>query len=570
MNTDRSAADTSIVSATPVADPMVVPATLAADAEPGATPVALSPLPDDVALLQQMIRELLQTLAQTQHERDGLQQRLHLLLRKLYGPKAERYDPNQPLLFPELAATTPSTAAPPESAVTEKVSSKSRRQPQGPGHGRNPLPEDLPRRRAVQEVPAAQRLCPCCGDVQEPFGEDVSEQLDFVPSSLYVKQTVRLKYTCPKCHEGVTVAPKPAQPIDKGLPGSGLLAQIAVSKYADHLPLYRLERIFNRQGVELSRATMAGWMRELADRFRVVAQAMMTEVLAGRMLHTDATKMPFQDPLTKGRTRSGQMWVYVGDAAHPFDVFDFCDDHSGKRIRAVLENYRGYLNADAHNVYDALFRKPGQPILEVGCWAHARRYFFDARENDPVRAHEALAQIRRLYAIETQARASVAERKLSGAEAEAVFLVLRQQESLPIVTALGHWLEEQRPLVAPKSLIGQAIQYALNHWEALTRFLTKGFLAIDNNVAENALRTIALGRKNWLFAGSEEGARTAATLFTLTSSCRRHGVDAFAYLRDLIDHLTLDPTPSPELLRSLLPDRWRGPPTETSPASSSP
>lgn len=521
-------------------------------------------LPEEVPVLQQMIRELLVTLAQTQHERDGLQARLDLLLRKLYGPKSERFDPNQPALFPDWAEAPPPPPDPPAPAEPNSATAGKRRRHE---HGRQPLPEHLRRERVVHTLPEAQRLCPCCGGLQEPFGEEMSAQLDYVPASVFVREHVRLKYTCQKCHEGVSVAPKPAQPIDKGLPGPGLLAQIVVSKYTDHLPLHRLERIFARHGVRLARSTMAAWMREVADLLHPLVDLMQSILLQSRALHTDATKLPFQDARVPGKTRSGQLWVYVGDRDHPFNVFDFCEDHSGKRVRTVLANYRGFLNADAHNVYDALFRLPGQPIHEVGCWAHARRYFFDAKENDPARAHEALARIRRLYAIEEKAKELIAERRLTGGDADAVVWQFRQQESLLEVAALRHWLDQQQPSVLPKSLIGHAIQYALNHWAALTRFLDHGFLAIDNNVAENALRVIALGRKNWLFAGNDRGARTAATLFSLTSSCRRHNLDVFAYLRDVIEHLGRESRPDAATLRSLLPDHWgppgAAPPTDT-------
>ena len=525
--------------------------------------IAEAPLPGDVAVLHQMIRELLATLRETQHDRDGLQQRLDLLLRKLYGPKAERLDPNQLLLFAEQAATVdtapPPTAALPVEPAASEPATEEPAKAKRPGHGRKPLPRNLRRESVTYTVPEAQRLCPCCGGVQEQFGTDVSEQLDYQPASLFIREHIRCKYACSKCHEGVTVAEKPPQPIDKGVPGPGLLAQIAVSKYTDHLPLHRLERIFSRQGVDLARSTMCGWMRDVADLLRPIVDTMLSLVLTSRVVHTDATKMPFQDVTVPGKIASGQMWLYLGDRDHPCNVFDFCNDHSGKRIRSVLDDYRGFLSADAHNVYDSLFHKSGQPIVEVGCWAHCRRYFYDARDNDPARAHEVLARIRRLYAIEDEAKKLVAQQSLTGPAADALIVQWRQQQSRLEVTALCHWLKEQQPLVLPKSLIGQAIQYALNHWEALTRFLEHGFLAIDNNAAENALRAIALGRKNWLFAGNERGGRTAATLFSLTATCRRHNVDAFAYLRDVIERLSREPRPDAETLRSLVPDRWRPP-----------
>ena len=391
-------------------------------------------------------------------------------------------------------------------------------------------------------LPEAQRVCPCCGEVCQQFGEEVSEQLDYQPASLFVRQHVRFKYACSKCHDHVTVAPAPVAVIDKGLPGPGLLAQITASKYADHLPLHRLERILGRHGVELSRSTMCGWMAHVAGMFRPVVERMADLVRQSKMIHTDATTMPYLDPETASRrTLSGQMWVYYGDRDHPFNVFDFCGDHSARGIDAFLKDksYRGYLNADAHNIYDHLF-KSGD-ILELGCWTHCRRHFFEAKDSDPARAHLVLARLRQLYEAEAEAKKLIAQRELHGAEADAVRLQMRQEQALPVVTDLRQWLEAELPKLLPKSPIGQATAYALRHWQALTRYLDDGFLDIDNNVAELTLRHIAIGRKNWLFAGSDNGARTAAILFSVTSTCHRHKVDAFAYVRDLLERLAHDP-----------------------------
>lgn len=504
-----------------------------------------------------MIAELLAALQQAQHEREGLQQRLDQLLRRLYGPKAERFDPNQPWLLPELAlagadSNGPTTPADDTAAAAAK--------PKRPGHGRQKLLADLPRRRIEHALPEAQRVCPCCGEVCQQFGEEISEQLDYQPASLFVQQHVRFKYACSKCHDHVTVAPAPAQVIDKGLPGPGLLAQIVASKYADHLPLNRLERILGRHGITLSRSTMCGWMAKVAALFSPLVALMADLVRQSKALHTDATSMPFVDlPTALGRTLSGQMWAYVGDRDHPFNVFDFCRDHSAAGIDAFLrdKSYRGYLNADAHNLYDHLFRDGA--IIEVGCWTHCRRHFYEAKESDPARAHLVLARIRQLYAVEAEAKKLIAERELQGSDADVLRWQLRQEQALLVVTALCQWLRDEEVKVLPKSPIGQAIAYALRHWRALTRYLSDGFLAIDNNVAELTLRHIAIGRKNWLFAGSAAGARTAAILFSVTSTCHRHGVDAFAYVRDLLQRLAHDPQPAPDVLRAWLPDRWHPP-----------
>jgi transposase len=551
-------------------------------------------LPDDPDVLKRMIAELLDALKKANHERDGVQHRLDLLLRRLYGPKAERFDPNQPWLLPEMAegaaqpgvtesssADSADSADAPEPAIAEDdAASADPSKTKRPGHGRKKLPADLPRRRIEHTLPEADRLCPCCGDVCKKFGEEVREQLDYQPASLFVQQHVRFKYACSKCHDHVTAAPPPPAVIDKGLPGSGLLAQIVASKYADHLPLHRLERILGRHGVELSRSTTCGWMSVVARHLSPVVQLMADLVRQSHVVHTDATRMPYLDETVKGKTVSGQMWIYVGDRDHPFDVFDFCRDHSAVGIDAFLrdKDYRGLLCADALNLYDHLFA--GGVVGEVGCWAHCRRNFFEAKESDPARAHLVLARVRQLYDVEKKAKKLIADlesqrsrangiaTKLPDAEADEIRRRLRQEESLPSVTALRHWLIEEQPKVLPKSLMGGAIAYALRHWQALTRYLEDGRLDIDNNVAERTLRHIAIGRKNWMFAGSAAGAETAAILFSVTSSCHRHGVDAFAYVRDILDRLIHDPHPSAEELRAWLPDRWRPPPSPESTSSS--
>src|SRR5262245_42337815 len=530
------------------------------DPPPAAADPVSPPLPNDLALCHTMILELLQALNKEQCEREGLQQRLDQLLRRLYGPKAERFDPHQPWLLPELANTDTNGATAVAPTLLTDTDAPTPAKPKRAGHGRKPLPAGLPRRRIEHPLSEAQRVCPCCGEVCRKFGEEIREQLDYQPASLFVNQHVRFKYACPTCHDHVVAAPVPVAVIDKGLPGPGLLAQIAASKYADHLPLHRLERILGRHGIELSRSTMCAWMAHVAEMFRPVVDLMADQVRLSKMLKTDATKMPYLDPENApGRSLSGQMWVYYGDRDHPFDVFDFCRDHSAAGIDAFLQDksYRGYLNADAHNLYDHLFTGD---ISELGCMVHCRRHFFEAKDSDPVRAHLVMAYISQLYDVETEAKKIVAAQKLEGAESDAVRFRLRQEKSLPIVTAICHWLEQEQPKVLPKSPIGQAIAYALRHWQALTRYLGDGFLDIDNNLAELALRHIAIGRKNWLFAGSSAGAETAAILFSVTSTCQRHGIDAFAYMCDLLERLAHDPQPAPEVLREWLPDRRRPPP----------
>jgi transposase len=516
------------------------------------------PLPNDVAVLHAMIRELLETIKKSSREQEALRERLDLLLRKLYGPKAERFDPNQPWLIPEMALGQDAASDSAEEKATDDPNPTPGKS-QTKGHGRKPLPKDLPRKRIEHTLTEAERICPCCGIVCNKFDEAISEQLDYKPASLFVCQHVRFKYACQNCHDHIAVANAPIAVIDKGLPGPGLLAQIAASKYADHLPLHRLERILGRHGITLSRSTMCDWMAHVADLLQPVVGLMAKIVLNSKAIHTDATKMPYLDPEVPGKARSGQMWAFVGDRDHPFNIFAFCPNHTAAGIDDFIKanHYRGYLNADALNIYDHLFADGS--IIEVGCWAHCRRNFYDAKDSDPARAHVVLARIRQLYAVEKKAKELIAEQQLFGLDADALRRKLRQEQSVLETTSLHQWLVTEQAKVLPKSLIGQAIAYALRHWQALIRFLDDGFLAIDNNIAELTLRHIAIGRKNWLFAGSAKGARTAATLFTVNSSCHRHGVDVFAYLRDILERLAHDPQPSPEQLRDWLPDRWKPP-----------
>jgi transposase len=518
-------------------------------------------LPDDVPTLQAMIRELLDALKKSRHECEGMQQRLDLLLRKLYGPKAERFNPEQPWLLPEMAAD--SAQSPSEESPTSEDANDATTKRKRNGGGRKKLPDDLQRIRIEHALSEAERICPCCNVICVQFGEDISEQLDYHPGSLFVNQHVRFKYACTKCRDHITVGHAPIAIINKGLPGPGLLAHIVASKYADHLPLHRLERILARHGVELSRKTMCDWMAHVARLLDPLAHLMAQIVRASKALHTDATKMPYLDPEVKGKSLSGQMWAFIGDRAHAFDVFAFGVDHSAACIDAFLKDhsYCGYLNADALNIYDHLFKSGA--IIELGCWAHTRRNFYDAKDSDAQRSATAMAYIRQLYAIEEEARQLIAAQNLHGAAADELFFGLRQTKSLPVLTTFKTWLGAEQPKVLPKSLIGLAIAYTLRHWQALQRYTTDGFLDIDNNIAERALRQIAVGRKNWLFAGSADGARTAATLFTMASSCHRHHLDVFAYLHDILQRLAHDPKPPPEQLRDWLPDRWKPPPKPT-------
>jgi len=527
----------------------------------------------------------------------------------LYGPRGERFDPNQPLLFPEMAAgpDTP-TEAPAE--LPPPSQPKRRCRP----HGRRRLPDNLPREPRHHELPEAERTCPACGQARVDIGTDRSEQLDYRPASLFVVEHFVHKYVCPCCskqrgqapgqqaHPGqesqpmpppqpgpqpplpsaavtpepvdpgqpatdqglrprapspacrslepgevVIAAPKPAMPIAKGLPGPGLLAHLIVSKYTDHLPLHRLERSYERQGVFLHRSTLCDWLAACADLLRPLYDLMVSVVLQSRALHTDDTTVKMQE-LVSHLLRTARLWVYLGDAAHPYNVFDFTVNRRRDGPQQFLANYQGYLHADAFSGYDGLYlpdrHTAAARIIEVACNAHARRKFYEARGSDALRAHQALAYYRQLYELERQAKDF----------SDAQRLQMRQDLVVPILGQFQHWLEAQRPEVLPKSPMAEALGYALNNWAALARYTEAGFLAIDNNVAEREMKRIAIGRKNWLFVGSPRGGQTAAVLLSFTSTCQRLGVEPWAYLQDVLTRL---PTLPAGQLGDLLPDRWQ-------------
>jgi hypothetical protein len=363
---------------------------------------------------------------------------------------------------------------------------------------------------------------------------------------------VRPKYACKACQANVVIAERLPEPIEKGLPGPGLLAHVAVSKYADHQPLYRQEGIFKRYGVDLSRSTMCDWMAVVASLLKPIVRVMMERVLMSEVVGTDDTPVKVQDHDGKG-IKTGRLWVHIGDHNHRYTVYDYTPDRSGDGPQRVFKDFAGYLQADAYSAYDALFK--GGTIVEVGCWMHARRKFYEARTSDPARSHVVLAWVAGLYTVEDDAKeAGKKHPDWDDAAWHAYRYDLRLERSKPIFDAIRTWLEAQQPKVLPKSPIGEAIAYALNHWNALIRPLEAGFLEIDNGASERAMKPVALGRKNWLFAGSDEGGETAAVLMSLCASCKELGVEPFAYLRDVLERVSTHPQ---SRIEDLLPDRWK-------------
>ncbi len=499
-------------------------------------------LPENPSALRQMVIGLLEEAEQRERKLRQLQHWVEQLLRWRYGPKRERVNENQLFLFAvALVSAGREAMAEMDSAATPKEAEGS--SPPHKGHGRQRIPKTLERRRVVYDLAEQERHCPQCQGELKRIGEDVSERLEYVPASLYVIEEACQKYAC---SQGCTVvtAQKPMQPIEKGLPGPGLLAHVAVSKYGDHLPLYRQEGIFRRQGVELSRQTMCGWMRECADLVRPLYELMKERVLDSKAVQTDDTPVPVLD-LDLPHTRTGRIWTYVGDGEHPYTVFDYTASRSRDGPEEFLKEFRGYLQADAYSGYDHFYQEPERGIVEVACWAHARRRFFEAQSSDLMRSTIMLAYIRLLYDVERKAR----DQKLDGEARRA----LRQENSKPILHDIHAYLEGEQPQVLPKSPEGEAIAYTLSNWKALIRYCDDGDLEIDNNGAERSLRGIAVGRRNWTFYGSDNGGRTAAVLTSLIATSKRLYIDPFVYLRDIFDRLNSHPR---NRLAELLPDHW--------------
>ncbi len=491
-----------------------------------------APIPDDIDALKALVADLGAEMQALRSERDALKQagrddkneiqHLKLLLAKLqrmmFGQKSEKLARQIDQLQLELeelhinqGEREPASQAPAAAAR--------------PAPQRRPLPEHLP--RDIQEHLPQEAACPDCGGAWKQLGEDVSEVLEFVPASFKVVRHVRPRLAC-TCCDRMAQAPAPSRPIARSYAGPGLLAHVFVSKYADHLPLYRQCRIYEREGVDLSENTLADWVGAGHQLLRPLLDALHRHVFAARKLHTDDTPVPVLMP-GKGKTQQGRLWTYVRDdrphgaSAAPAAWFRYSPDRKGIHPQTHLKDFTGVLQADAFAGYNEVYAS-GR-IVEAACWAHARRKIYDihASRPTPLTAHF-LEQVAGLYEIEADIRGKPPD----------VRRTARQEKARPIVTALHAWLLEQLPALSRKSPTADAIRYALNQWQALTRYLEDGEVEIDNNAAERSLRGVALGRKNYLFMGSDRGGERAATMYSLMETARLNGVNPEAYLRHVL------------------------------------
>lgn len=488
-------------------------------------------LPEDVERLRALLIEREAAIEERDAEIAQLREYVRLLKSQRFGARSEKTPREQLGLFNE-AEVLAASAEDEEPAVEVAAHRRTRR-------GRRPLPAWMPREEIVHDLPEEEKVCPHDGQRLVEIGRESSEQLEFVPATARVLIHVRPKYGCPTCRTGVRIAPLPSQPIPKSLASPSLLAYVAVSKYADALPLYRQEQILGRIGIDLSRATLASWMVRAGELLQPLVNLMREEILNSGFVQCDETR--FQVLREPGKRAQSLSYVWVqrgGPQDHPLVLYEYDPSRSAEVPKRLFEGFRGILQTDGYEGYGALGREPG--IVHVGCWAHARRKFVEALQGagrsrkkggkrNPVKskAEAGLRFIQKLYAIERNAADATAEERLR----------LRQERSLPVAHALRRWLEEAKEAVVPQSLTGKAVAYLEAQWPKLARVFDHGQVPLDTNAVENAIRPFAVGRKNWLFADTVAGAEASANLYSLIETARANRIEPWAYLQHIFAEL---------------------------------
>jgi transposase len=502
---------------------------------------------------EQAIELVVGVLSQLVEKNAELELRLRKALRQRFGRTSEKLSAEQLSLFlselgqQQAGAASEVTAPPSVDASEAQARAPGAEQPwkKRKGHGRRPLPSTLPREQRVhQPAPEALR-CEACGRDKTRCGEEKSDTLEWVPGHFKVIEEVRPKYACRPCGDGLVVAPPADRVIEGGLPGPGLVAHVLVSKYKDHLPLHRLSGIYARHGVELRTSTLSDWVAAGADTLQPLAQEVARRALASHLLQSDDTHLKVLDREHPNGFKRGHMWVYLGDSA--WAAFVYTPDWKQEGPLSFLEGREGWLLVDGYKGYDKLFTRPGATAVEVGCWSHARRYFVEALDAGDTRAALPLSLMGRLFEVEREASAQQVD--------EAERLRRRDTLSRPVTEQLGRWVADTYNREPPKSPLARACLYAINQWKPLSRFLEDARLPLHNNASELRLREIAVGRKNYLFAGSDAGAERAACVYTLVATCVLAGVEPWAYLTDVLEKLA---SGWPQRrLEELLPPMWK-------------
>jgi transposase len=482
---------------------------------------------DDILLLKQRLAEqealnraLLEKLADREREIDHLQAQLDKLRRMNFGSRSEKVSRRIAQMEADLNRLQKES-----DTLTGRVDDPAVQRTLRQTRTRKPFPESLP--RDEKRLRPAGSCCPECGGALSYLGEDAAEQLELMRSAFRVIRTVREKHACTKC-DAIVQAPAPSRPIERGIAGPGLMARVLTSKYAEHTPLYRQSEIYGRQGVELSRSLLSGWVDACCRLLSPLEEALQDYVLTDGKLHADDTPVQVLLPGNK-KTKTGRLWTYVrddrnaGSALAPAVWFAYSPDRKGIHPQTHLAGFSGVLQADAYAGFNELYRD-GR-ITEAACWAHARRKIHDVHVRTPsALTEEALKCIGELYAVEAEIRGMLAEQRLAE----------RQRKTKPLLSTLESWLRENENAVATLGA-GKGVHVHLNQWPALTYYAENGWAEADNNIAENALRMVSLGRKNWLFFGSDHGGERGALLYSLIGTCKLNGVDPESYLRHVLD-----------------------------------
>jgi transposase/uncharacterized coiled-coil protein SlyX len=522
-----------------------------------------SSLADQLAACQQRIRELEQTgaeqqavIAQQQEAIAAYQEQLakaaeqlRFFKQAMFGQRRERYapSPDQKLLFvPEAVEGLDAKVQSAEESAADSSSPRTRRKPQRP---RMEFPQFWEHRRTEYPLPPAELPCGCCGAQRVITRTHVTKRLEMEEAKLYVVEEVRYTYGCSGCHDGsqMVTTQKPPQAVEKSPFGPSILARLVTWKFLHHLPVYRQqELLLGPLKRWLSRALLCGLLGRTASALRPLERLIRQRVLASAVINADETEVRMLKP-GHGKTITGYLSGYAGDADHPFVFYDFRPSRSRDGPAEMLADYRGYLQTDGYVVYTSLVRHSAGRLVDVACWAHGRRGFEEAipATSHPL-VHEAMIWTQQLYDIEDRAQGMSADERRA----------LRQTEALPILARMKARFEEVRRTLRPTSKLAEAIDYVLNRWEAFVRYTSDGRIRIDNNIIERFLRPVAIGRKNFLFFGGEKGGQTAATLYTLVQSARRNCVDVWPYLTDVLRRLPAIAPDDTAALEALLPDRW--------------